>query len=151
MQISWGHGDTWGQHSGEHQNPYGLFIHVKQIMTQEPMNGLIPVPEEIASIKSRAVEIAMLAGNYHGAISSVRQAFVDAKEASEYHITLGSYAAEILSVRISNALNDEGIRKISELIRKTPAELEKIPNFSWRTVEKIQKALIEHGFRLGSD
>ena len=71
-------------------------------------------------------------------------------ETEQKRITmLASAVAELeLDVRTVNGLEEAGILYVSELVKLTRAELEKIPNFGDKSVERIIRTLGEHGLHL---
>ena len=68
-------------------------------------------------------------------------------ETEQKRITmLASAVAELeLDVRTVNGLEEVGVLYVSELVKLTRAELEKIPNFGDKSVERIIHILGEHG------
>ncbi|QEG01562.1 DNA-directed RNA polymerase subunit alpha [Stieleria maiorica] len=64
---------------------------------------------------------------------------------------LASAVAELeLDVRTVNGLEEAGVLYVSELIELTRAELDRIPNFGSKSVERIIQVLGEHGLALRS-
>ena len=64
---------------------------------------------------------------------------------------LASAVAELeLDVRTVNGLEEVGVLYVSELIQLTNAELEAIPNFGSKSVERIIQVLGEHGLAIRS-
>ncbi len=55
-----------------------------------------------------------------------------------------------LDVRTVNGLEEVGVLYVSELVKLTRAELQKIPNFGEKSVERILRTLGEHGLGLGN-
>ena len=59
---------------------------------------------------------------------------------------LASTVAELeLDVRTVNGLEEVGVLYVSELVKLTRADLEKIPNFGDKSVKRIIRVLGEHG------
>ena len=64
---------------------------------------------------------------------------------------LASAVAELeLDVRTVNGLEEVGVLYVSELVELTRAELEGIPNFGSKSVERIIRVLGEHGLAIRS-
>lgn len=55
-----------------------------------------------------------------------------------------------LSVRSENALKNEGVETLRELVTKPEYELLRIPNFGRKSLEEVEAALAEFGLRLNS-
>jgi DNA-directed RNA polymerase subunit alpha len=53
------------------------------------------------------------------------------------------------SVRVTNALKNDNIVTIGELLKKTDAELKRIPNFGFVSLMEIHEFLKTAGFKLG--
>jgi DNA-directed RNA polymerase subunit alpha len=59
---------------------------------------------------------------------------------------LASAVAELeLDLRTVNGLEESGVLYVSELVELTRAELNKIPNFGDKSVERIIRVLGQHG------
>ncbi|RME85275.1 MAG: DNA-directed RNA polymerase subunit alpha, partial [Zetaproteobacteria bacterium] len=54
-----------------------------------------------------------------------------------------------MSWRTSNTLKAQGIMTVGELVRHTPQELLRTPNFGRKSLAEIEEALARHGLRLG--
>ena len=52
------------------------------------------------------------------------------------------------SVRTYNVLNNEGIKSIHDLLKKSETELIRLPNCGRRTVDEIKKILAQHNLKL---
>jgi len=65
------------------------------------------------------------------------------------NILLDMPIAELeLSVRSSNALKNEGIRTLGELIEKSGPELFRMPNFGRVSLAEIRQILAQYGLKL---
>lgn len=54
-------------------------------------------------------------------------------------------------VSVANALRNEGIETVGDLVSRTEAELLRIPNFAQRSLSEVKQFLVEHGLRLGME
>ena len=64
-------------------------------------------------------------------------------------IMLASAVAELdLDVRTVNGLEAVGVLYVSELVKLTLGELEKVPNFGDKSVERVIRILGEHGLAI---
>jgi DNA-directed RNA polymerase alpha subunit len=62
---------------------------------------------------------------------------------------LASAVAELdLDLRTVNGLEEVGVLYVRELVELSRAELNKIPNFGGKSVERIIRVLGEHGLRI---
>lgn len=76
----------------------------------------------------------------------VNQAWVTEQKKTEM---LASAVAELeLDVRTVNGLEAIGVLYVNELVKLTRAELERIPNFGDKSVERIIRLLGEHGLTI---
>lgn len=53
-----------------------------------------------------------------------------------------------LDVRTCNGLENDGILFVRQLLERTPAQLQELPNFGAVTVERIEAVLKKYGFHL---
>ena len=51
-----------------------------------------------------------------------------------------------LPVRTTNCFDEIGVSTIGELLECTPEKLLGVPNFGYKTLEEVYKALEKHGF-----
>jgi DNA-directed RNA polymerase alpha subunit len=56
-----------------------------------------------------------------------------------------------VTTRIVNALANEGIETVADLVTRTTAELLRMPNFGRKSLNGINNFLAEHGLHLGMD
>ena len=56
-----------------------------------------------------------------------------------------------LSVRSANCLKNDGINYVGELVQKSEAEMLRMPNFGWKSLNEIKEVIAGSGLHLGMD